>query len=182
MHDLHYQYVSQLSPEDMRAIMDQYGDDVWQYAYFLTKKPDMADDIAQEVFIKCYLHLDNFRHESSYKTWLYRITINLCKDKLKSWSFRNIIFSDQFPNKSAKYKETPELQLINNESNQMVAEKIYSLPIKYREVIILYYYENLTYNEISDLLKVKISTVKSRLHRARLLLKRKLERGIANES
>lgn len=168
--------------EILEWLMNEYGQSITRLAFTYTKQRQLAEDIAQEVFIKCYLHLDNFRHESSYKTWLYRITINLCKDKLKSWSFRNIIFSDQFPNKSAKYKETPELQLINNESNQMVAEKIYSLPIKYREVIILYYYEDLTYNEISDLLKVKISTVKSRLHRARLLLKRKLERGIANES
>ncbi|WP_018931833.1 sigma-70 family RNA polymerase sigma factor [Gracilibacillus lacisalsi] len=165
--------------ELLEWLMNEYGQSITRLAFTYTKQNHTAEDIAQEVFIKCYRKLNEFRHESSYKTWLYSITVNLCKDKLKSWSFRNIIFSDLLPNK-AKLMETPESQLINFENNRMLADQIFSLPLKYREVIILYYYEELSYNEVSDLLKIKISTVKSRLHRARLLLKHKLERSISN--
>ncbi|WP_163580151.1 sigma-70 family RNA polymerase sigma factor [Gracilibacillus saliphilus] len=165
--------------ELLEWLMNEYGQSITRLAFTYTKQNHTAEDIAQEVFIKCYRKLDEFRHESSYKTWLYSITVNLCKDKLKSWSFRNIIFSDLLPTK-AKLMETPESQLLNFENNRMLADQIFSLPLKYREVIILYYYEELSYNEVSDLLKIKISTVKSRLHRARLLLKHKLERSISN--
>lgn len=165
--------------ERLEWLMTEYGQNITRLAFTYTKQKQLSEDIAQEVFIKCYENLDEFRHESSYKTWLYRITVNLCKDKLKSWTFRNIIFTDLFSNWTST-TESPEIKYIDIENNQYISETIISLPIKYREVIILYYYEELSYNQISELLNLNLSAVKSRLHRARLLLKQKIEGSIAN--
>ncbi|GAA0343490.1 sigma-70 family RNA polymerase sigma factor [Bacillus carboniphilus] len=165
--------------ELLEWLMKEYGQSITRIAFTYTRERQLAEDIAQEVFIKCYQKLDEFRHESTYKTWLYRITVNHCKDKVRSWSFRNIIFSDILPTK-ANVTETPESKFINFENNRVLSEHIMSLPIKYREVIILYYYEEFSYNEISDLLQIKLPAIKSRLHRARLLLKSKLEGSMTN--
>lgn len=156
--------------ERLEWLMKAYGDDITRLAYTYMKHKQLSEDIAQEVFIKCYEHLDNFRNESSYKTWLYRITVNLCKDKLKSWSYRNIVLTEFF-SKIKSTSQSPELELVGQEDKRLLSEKILALPVRYRELIILYYYEELSYNQIADLLDLRLQTIKSRLHRARLLLK-----------
>ena len=160
--------------EKLEWLMKEYGENVARLAYVYTKQKQLAEDIAQEVFIKCYENLDNFRQESSHKTWLYRITVNLCKDKLKSWSFKNIVFTEFF-SQTKNVIISPEMELVDREDKRFLSEKVLSLPIKYREIIILYYYEEFSYNQISDLLNIRNQTIKSRLHRARLLLKKSLE-------
>jgi len=171
---------SNLSREErLEWLMKEYGDQVTRLAFTYMKQKQLSEDIAQEVFIKCYENLESFRHESSYKTWLYRITVNLCKDKLRSWSFRHIILTEFF-SKTKSTNKSPEMELVGLENKQLIAEKILSLPVKYREVIILYYYEEMSYNQISTLLDLRLQTIKSRLHRARLLLKKSLEGGKIN--
>jgi len=171
---------SNLSREErLEWLMKEYGDQVTRLAFTYMKQKQLSEDIAQEVFIKCYENLESFRHESSYKTWLYRITVNLCKDKLRSWSFRHIILTEFFSKTKSTNKST-EMKLFGLENKQLIAEKILSLPVKYREVIILYYYEEMSYNQISTLLDLRLQTIKSRLHRARLLLKKSLEGGKIN--
>lgn len=165
--------------EKLVWLMNEYGTDVARLAFTYTKQKQLSEDIAQEVFIKCYENLDNFRNESAYKTWLYRITVNLCKDKLRSWSFKNLVFTEIFKTKSTS--KSPEMELVGQEEKRIVSEKILSLPIKYREVIILYYYEEMSYTQISDLLQINLPTIKSRLHRARFLLKKLLEGSMSDE-
>lgn len=160
--------------EKLEWLMNEYGGNVARLAFTYMKQKQLAEDIAQEVFIKCYENLDNFRYEASYRTWLYRITVNLCKDKLRSWSFRNLVLTEIF-SKTKSINSSPEMEIISLEDKQLISEKILSLPVKYREVVILYYYEEMSYNQISDLLNISLQTIKSRLHRARLLLKTSLE-------
>lgn len=166
--------------ERLEWLMNAYGDDIARLAFTYMKNKQLSEDIAQEVFIKCYEHLDNFRNESSYKTWLYRITVNLCKDKLKSWSYRNIVLTEFF-SKIKSTSQSPELELVRQEDKQLLSEKILALPIRYRELIIFYYYEELSYNQIADLLDLRLQTIKSRLHRARLMLKKSMEGCKINE-
>jgi RNA polymerase sigma factor (sigma-70 family) len=176
-----YMEVNDLNKEEtIEWLMREYGRSVVRLAFTFVKKEQLAEDVAQEVFIKCYQKLDTFRNESSYKTWVYRITVNLCKDKLRSWSFKNIILTDFF-SKNTVNNSTPESELMNFENKKDVSMKVLALPIKYREVIILYYYEELTYNQISDLLDISLQTLKSRLHRARLLLRKMIEGGGRND-
>ncbi|HEY4552070.1 MAG TPA: sigma-70 family RNA polymerase sigma factor, partial [Bacillaceae bacterium] len=76
----------------LRNLMNCYGDDLKRLAYLYVRDYGQCEDIIQEVFISCYKHLDSFRKESSYKTWLIRITINKCRDYQRRWSFRNMIY------------------------------------------------------------------------------------------
>ncbi|WP_439096761.1 sigma-70 family RNA polymerase sigma factor [Bacillus massiliigorillae] len=166
--------------ETIEMLMDQYGKSVVRLAFTFVKKEQLAEDIAQEVFIKCYQKLDDFRYESSYKTWIYRITVNLCKDRLRSWNFRNIFLTELFSENRINYN-TPESELLNLEMKSDLSIKVLSLPIKYREVIILYYYEDFSYGQISDLSNISIQTIKSRLHRGRILLKKMMGEGGKND-
>lgn len=161
-------------------LMNEYGKSVVRLAFTFVKKEQIAEDIAQEVFIRCYQNLETFRNESSYKTWIYRITVNLCKDRLRSWSFRNIVLTEFF-SKNSINNTTPESELLHMERKTDLSMKVLSLPIKYREVIILYYYEELSYNQITDLLDISIQTLKSRLHRGRSYLKKLIDEGDRND-
>lgn len=76
----------------LEQLVREYGDGVLQLAYFYLKDRSLAEDIFQEVFTRVYTHLPKFRGESSPRTWIYRITVNLCRDKLRSWSFRKVTF------------------------------------------------------------------------------------------
>lgn len=157
------------------SLMEQYGDNIMQLAFTYVKQNQIAEDITQEVFIKCYEKIGEFRNESSYKTWLYRITVNKCKDVLKSYGYRNLKFFEGITEKLRFTEKTPEVEIIQNEESLFISHSVLKLPIKYREVIILYYFEDLTLQEISELLELNISTVKTRLHRARHLLKQLLK-------
>jgi RNA polymerase sigma factor (sigma-70 family) len=169
--------------QKLQWLMNEFGKDVVRLAFTYTKEKQVAEDIAQEVFIRCYNHLDEFRHESSYKTWLFRITINLCRDYFRSWSYKHITISDFF-SKATFTNQTPETEMMALEKSRMVAEKVLALPVKYREVIMLYYYEEMSYHQISETLNISVQTVKTRLHRGRLKLKKLLEseRGGLNEA
>jgi RNA polymerase sigma factor (sigma-70 family) len=162
--------------ETVEWLMNEFGRKVVRLAFTYLKQEQLAEDVAQEVFMKCYQKLDTFRHESSYQTWLYAITVNLCKDRLRSWSFRNIILNDIFSTRSIN-QHTPESTLMDNEAKSELSQCVLELPVKYREIIILYYYEELTYQQISELLGISSQTIKSRLHRGRNLLRKKLKGG-----
>ncbi|MDC3422202.1 sigma-70 family RNA polymerase sigma factor [Aquibacillus koreensis] len=131
----------------------------------------ITDDLTQEVFIKVFSHMNTFEHNSSYKTWIYRIAINQCKDYFRSWTYRKIIFN---PFIEKTNDNTPEQILIREDEKSLLTQAILSLPIKYREIIILFYYNELKMKEISNILQVNESTVKTRISRARNLLKKKL--------
>jgi RNA polymerase sigma factor (sigma-70 family) len=159
--------------EKLKWLMKTYGNDVIRIAYTYLKQKQLAEDVAQDVFIKCYEKMDSFRNESSYKTWLIRITVNRCKDVIKSWPFKNLYITDFFRFKQATSPYSH--QVFGDEENEQISMQVLELPIKLREVIILFYYQDLSIDEISDLLKINQNTVKTRLHRARHKLKEAFE-------
>lgn len=160
--------------EKLKWLMKTYGNDVIRIAYSYLKQKQLAEDVAQDVFIKCYEKLDSFRNESSYKTWLIRITVNRCKDVLKSWSYKNLYITDFFKLKQTKSNLEEYPSYIPDEK-EAVSQQVMELPVKQREVIILFYYEEFSVGEIASLLKTNPSTVKTRLHRGRLKLKESFE-------
>jgi RNA polymerase sigma factor (sigma-70 family) len=161
----------------LQQLMEEYGQSVARLAYTYVKDVTIAEDVAQEVFIKCYRKLDEFRQESSYKTWLFKITVNQSKDLLKSWNVKKVFpteFSSHRGNQleSSSREQTPEQFVISNERKEIIANAVLFLPVKLREVIILYYYEGQKIEEIADLLNIKVNTIKTRLMRARQKLKK----------
>ena len=127
--------------------MDVYGHYLTRLAYALVKDKEKAEDIVQEVFIRYYLHLEQFEGRSSVKTYLYRMTVNECRNYFKSWAFRKIEVS-KLASTFLIYKETPEEAYIKQEDKHYLAALLNKLPAKYKEVIWLYYYAELSIKEI----------------------------------
>jgi RNA polymerase sigma-70 factor (ECF subfamily) len=159
---------------DKETLLNQwiqdYGNDVIRTAYLFLKDSTLADDIFQEVFLKAYKHMYEHRGESSVKTWLLRITINQCKDYLKSsWVKRMLLtFGNE---KEEKTSNLPEDIAILNEEKRQLLQSVFGLSIRLREIIILHYYHELNENEIASMLNIPQGTVRSRLHRAKTALK-----------
>ena len=115
---------SKTKEELLHFLIEEYGQSVKRLAFTYVKDWSTADDIAQEVFIKCYQSIDNFRGVSAYKTWIYRITINNCKDMLKSKWYRNI-FPKDFEKVGIKSSgDSPENHLIAKDEEIELAQVV----------------------------------------------------------
>lgn len=150
--------------------IDQYADMVYRVAMNQMKNKEDADDIFQEVFIKWMQHRNEFENSSHEKAWLIRVTINLCKNMLTS-SWRK---------KGTEWSEEIENTLVHEDKIQEespLSQVLEQLPENYRIAIHLFYYEELSIKEISQVTGEKESTVRTQLTRARRQLK-KLLKGV----
>lgn len=151
----------------LEKMMIEYGNELVRLAFSYVKDPEIAKDMVQNTFIKCYKNLDSFRYDAQIKTWLYRITINECKDYLKSWNYKMVQVKSFINETTRSILPSPEKTVIEKYNNEEMKENIFSLPKVYREVIYLYYYESLKTDEISSVLDISINTVKTRLRRGK---------------
>ena len=165
--------------EDREALIDEimtkYGQEILQLVYSYVKNKEIAEDLTQDIFVKCYKSLSTYKGKSKLRTWLWRIAINHCKDYLKSWYNKNVLITENEYVYSGKQNESVEQTVIQQDDDQQLAAVVMSLPINYREVIYLFYFEELPIKEIAAVLQVKENTVKTRLRRAKELLKERLE-------
>lgn len=163
--------------DDPNTLLDElmtvYGKEVWNYAYSITRKWDMADDITQEVFIKVYRHIDSFRRDASVKTWLLTITRNTAIDFQRSAFFRKVTLSDWLEEKGER--RSVEHEMMEKWSVNEMWDMVLKLPAKYREAIILFAHHQLSMKEMADVLGVTEGTVKSRLFHARQKLSKMKE-------
>lgn len=158
--------------KEIQRLMDTYGKDVLRTSYMYLKNLQNAEDAFQEVFIRVFNKLESFKRESSEKTWIIRITINVCKDMLRSSWLKRVMLTDKLKDKNVNIGI--ENRIVKIEENKILFEEVMSLSHRFKEVIILYYYHNCNTAEISKILNVAEGTVRSRLHRAREILKTKL--------
>lgn len=150
--------------------IEKYADMVYRIAVNQMGNQSDADDIFQEVFIKWMQHKDEFKNEVHEKAWMIRVTINQCKTMLgSSWNKKTAEFSEELENVLSYNDEMEE--------ESELGEVIKQLPEKYRAVIHLFYYEELSIAEISHVLNEKESTIRTQLTRARRQLK-KLLKGV----
>jgi len=165
-----FEYLKYLSESsDAKAIveelMTEYGKDVWNYAFSITRKWDQADDITQEVFIKVYKNIFTFRSEASVKTWLLAITRNMALDYRKSAFYRRVTLIDFISSRGEQ--SSAEQEVIEQMAINDMWKAVLKLPVKYREVLILYAHYQLSMKEMAEVLGVSVGTVKSRLFHAR---------------
>lgn len=156
-------------------IMNKYGQEILQLAFSYVKNKEIAEDLTQEIFVKCYKSLHTYKGKSTYRTWLWRIAANHCKDYLKSWYNKNVFTTDYQPIYDCVQSESVEQTVIQDEEDNQLAAAVMELPIDYREVIYLFYFEDMSIREISSVIEVKENTIKTRLKRAKELLKERLE-------
>jgi len=160
---------------ELALLMDRYGNDVWKYAYALTRDREQAKDIAQEVFLKAHRHISSFRGQSSVRTWLLSITRNQCMNYLASAYFRKIRLRANVPSK--KTVPSAEAAYIGKQSADDAWRIILGLSKKLREVLVLDLEHELSVQEAAQLLNLPEGTVKSRLHRARAEVEKRLKEG-----
>jgi RNA polymerase sigma factor (sigma-70 family) len=156
-------------------LVDQYGEGLIRLAFTYVKNQQAAEDVVQDVFMRAYEKRDDFKVQSSYKTYLYRMTINRCYDHLRSWSFKNVQISNKIT-MIFQGENTTETTAIIKDERYVLGQEILSLSLKYREVLVLYYYKDLSVEEIAIILKCSSNTIKTRLKRAREKLKAQLEK------
>lgn len=157
----------------LNEAMAQHGDYLKSLIYTYVKDIQKTEDIIQEVFLKFYKHLDRFEGRSSIKTYLYRIAVNECQNYLKSWHYRKFEVTEKI--KLLISRDSLEMDYIKREQNQNIAGLVSKLPIKYREVIWLHYYVEMSVFEIADVLNCSPNTIKTRLARGRKLAKMTIE-------
>lgn len=166
-------------------LVEKYSSFVYRTIFYDIKNHEDAEDIAQDVFIKAYGALNGFRYDSEFTTWLYRICKNAVYDYArKSSRSKTVSISDmtydeneekeaEIPDRSGNFE--PEKQVMSKETVSIVRKAISELSEEHRSVIVLRDIEGYSYAEIAEMLSLEEGTVKSRLSRARIALKKKLE-------
>jgi RNA polymerase sigma-70 factor (ECF subfamily) len=163
--------------EAFAELVKKYRIKVFNLAFSLTRDRDVADDLAQEAFIKAYYALPRFQSRSGFGTWLYRIAINHVRDYLRKKS-RMIQISIENIKESSILQEDKtmkeEKESTEEQRKQLVHRSIRSLPEKHQVILSLRDIQGFSYEEISKILKISPGTVDSRIHRARKMLRKKL--------
>ena len=149
----------------IEELIDTYSDYLYRIAFIYTKDEKVAEEVVQDVFWK-YYQTQQYDGRASVKTYLTKMTINRSYDYLRSWKNKKALLIETFTN--AKGADTEAIQ---KEERGEITAAVLKLPVKYREVLLLYYYEDLQVAEIAELCKLSVSTVKTRLQRARTKLK-----------
>lgn len=154
-----------------QILVKRHKEKVRNIIYLTMNNSALVDDIAQDVFITIYRNLKNFRFESQFTTWLYRITVNKCKDYLRRMNVRKIFSPLDEGVEVSEYSSPVE----NRDVSKIVTEAISQLPVKLRMPLILKDIEGFSYQEISETLNCEMGTVKSRIFRGREKLKEILQ-------
>lgn len=157
-------------------LFEKYKRKIYLIAYRLLGNHEDANDITQETLIKIYKELINFRNESSLYTWIYRITINLSLNLLKKKKLRSFFDFEEVDEWLFKDdRQSPELSFRENELSNKIQEALKKLPEKQRTVFTLRYYDELSYEEISEILGTSVGALKANYFHAVNKLQKELK-------
>ncbi|NOQ36276.1 MAG: RNA polymerase sigma factor RpoE [Methylococcaceae bacterium] len=163
------------------VLVIKYQHKIIQLVNRYIKDPSEAQDVAQEAFIKAYRALGNFRGDSAFYTWLYRIAINTAKNYLLSRSRRHSDYqvdiqdAEQLENAAQlKGMDTPEHLLMSDDIVEVIETAIEKLPEEMRTAIMLREFDGMSYEEIAQAMECPVGTVRSRIFRAREAIDKKL--------
>ena len=155
-------------------IVQQHSARVYRLAYRLTGNPHDAEDLTQEVFVRVFRSLDSFT-PGSFEGWIHRITTNLFLDKARRRSrFRFDGFIDGAEERLPSRSPSPDVSYADGQFDSDVETALAALPAEFRAAVVLCDVEGLSYDEIADVLGVKLGTVRSRIHRGRTMLRKAL--------
>ncbi len=163
--------VRKSNPELYSEVVSRYQEKLWRYAMRLLGDQDAARDVVQEAFIKAYMNLNGFDTKLRLSPWLYRIVhnevVSFCRREKKSVSLDdNFEIIEKMPSSSDTREEVER-----NEMARLMQSNLKKLPLPFREVVTLFYLEELSYQEISDVLHIPINTVGSRINRGKKMLR-----------
>jgi len=176
--------IKQVLKGDQNAFADivsLYQHKLYQVCYRMLGNKQESEDIAQEAFVRAYMNLHTFDQKRKFSTWLYRIATNLCIDRIRKKKPDYYLDAEvagteglDMYSQIAADEKLPEEQLEQMELQDRIQYEIGRLPDKYRSVIVLKYIEELSLQEISEILDMPLGTVKTRIHRGREALRKQL--------
>lgn len=159
---------------DISLLVERHGNTLLRFCYLYLNDLQLAEDAVQETYLKAHLNWHTFRGESSEQTWLTAIALNCCRSLTRSAWFRR-------ENRAVELDKLPEASVDFDPADDTVIREVMLLPRKYREVILLHYYQGLKLREIAAMMSLPEATLSTRLKRARAKLKEKLERWYFDE-
>ncbi len=157
--------------EAFEKLMEKYQKQIYNLALFKTQDTYLAEEIAQETIIRIYKNIKKFKFKSSFYTWIYRITYNILNDLTKKFKDISDFSIDDPSIAETSQVDSTEQELHQQQLSEKLRYLISKIPHKFQFVLILSDIENKNYQEIAEILGVSIGTVKSRLFRARKMLK-----------
>jgi RNA polymerase sigma-70 factor (ECF subfamily) len=157
-----------LKEGDFERLVEKYLPRIFNLVYFRVEDYEEARDLTQEIFLKAFKSYSSFRGDSSPYTWLYRIALNHTSNYLKKKGrMKNVSLEEMVEKNPSSLGVVSEERFLDEEK---VREKVMALPHQYRDVIVLFYFDQMKVEEISELLGIAPGTVKSRLARGRQIL------------
>ncbi len=167
-----------------REFVSMYRRNVYNLALRILSDREEAYDLSQEVFLAVYTSINSFKEKSSLRTWIYRVTVNRCLNRLDKWKRRKRKLQVPLENdeedrlspieKLSSEQPHPDRMAESVQLQEGIKRALSELPVEFRLAVVLRDIDGLTYEEISEALKVGLGTVKSRINRGRSLLKDKL--------
>jgi RNA polymerase sigma-70 factor (ECF subfamily) len=169
------------NPYAFGEIVKRWERKIFALCFGMLAREEEAKDAAQETFISAYRNLKNFRGDAKVSSWLHRIAVNQCLTMMRRTKTRSESFLDDEQSADEKVfvaplNQTPARMLEQNERLEIVRQAVGSLPVDLRQIIVMKEFEEMTFQEISEILELPLSTVKSRLYTALKQLRMKLER------
>ncbi|HET7616723.1 MAG TPA: RNA polymerase sigma factor SigW [Bacillales bacterium] len=184
MEDIVKRIIVRVKKGDQQAfgeLIELYQNKVYQICLRLIGNRQEAEDLAQEAFLRAYLNIDSYHIDKKFSSWLFRIATNLTIDRLRKkkpdyYLDAEISGTDGVTMYAqlASNQELPEDQVVGLELQEKVQHEVMQLPPKYRSAIVLKYMEDLSLKEIGEILNIPVATVKTRIHRGREALRKRL--------
>lgn len=160
-----------------QLLVERYEQRIFNLIRHYTRNPVEVEDLAQESFLKAFRRLDTFQHQSSFYTWLYRISVNTILDSLKRRGrspVQSVEDLELVASPETTRSPSPSSSLEREEISRITQEVLAELPEIFRTVLIMREFEDMAYQDIADVLGISIGTVESRLFRARARFKERL--------
>lgn len=165
-----------------RILLRKYQRSVYSICLRMVRNREEAEDLAQDAFVKVFAMLDRYNPSYAFSSWLFKITSNLCIDFIRKKRIEGVPMDEPVRSDKGDYirqfetsVDDPETASLKRERSGYLSRAIESLPPHYRLMVILRHQEELSYEEIAAAVGVPLGTVKARIHRARQMLRKKLE-------
>jgi RNA polymerase sigma-70 factor (ECF subfamily) len=158
-------------------LVNEHGTAIFKYIFSLVKHKELAEDLYQEVLLSAYLAYPSIKEQGKYRSWLFTIAVNKCRDYWRRENKSKHFWKEEVYSYSVSFEPSfiPEEEVIHKFSAEQMAEKVNLLPDIYRYPIYLYYYQDLSLVEIAKKSNLPMSTVKTRMKRAKDRLRPKMQ-------
>ncbi|MGL5633814.1 MAG: RNA polymerase sigma factor [Sarcina sp.] len=148
-------------------LLDIYGDDILRFCYMKTSDVSIAEDLTQEIFIKIFRYIGKFKGDSSLKTWIYKISLNICREYYRK-NKKVTYFGEEF-NKETEVEDKFDLEeeILELMDNEVIANALEKIKPAYRDIIYMFYYKEFTIKDIAKILDENENTIKTKLRRGK---------------